>query len=142
MNKYKIKFKDGTVKEFESLEGTDLKGADLRGANLIGADLREAKLIEADLTGAYLYRADLRGANLEGANLDGADLANTSVLRFNLGRNTMIYHEGFVKIGCMAMSLDEWLERYKEIGKENNYSKEDIEFYGDMLKMLKKRRNK
>ena len=31
---YKIKFGDGTEKEFESLKGADLRGADLTNANL------------------------------------------------------------------------------------------------------------
>ena len=35
---YKIKFENGTEKEFESLKGTDLRGAHLEGADLRGAD--------------------------------------------------------------------------------------------------------
>lgn len=33
---YKIKYKDGSVKEFDSLAGADLCGADLPGADLRG----------------------------------------------------------------------------------------------------------
>ena len=37
---YKIKFKDGSVKEFKSLKGADLRYADLRGADLRGTNLK------------------------------------------------------------------------------------------------------
>ncbi len=90
----KIKFLDGTEKDFADLggaylraadlRGADLGGADLRNANLRGAylrgadlqaaDLREADLREADLGGAYLRAADLRGAYLRAADLQAADL--------------------------------------------------------------------
>ena len=66
---HKIKFLDGTEKEFQNLRGADLRGADLWSANLWGADLRGANLEGANLTGASLW-----GANLWGANLSGADL--------------------------------------------------------------------
>jgi hypothetical protein len=58
----KVKFLDGTSKEF-----TTLREADLREANLSWADLREANL----------SRANLSGANLYGANLSRADLTET-----------------------------------------------------------------
>ena len=49
---YKIKFKNGSEKEFGSLCDADLRGADLRGA-------------------------DLRGTDLTGANLEGAAMIDT-----------------------------------------------------------------
>ena len=61
----KIKFLDGTEKEFESL-----KDADLRYADLQYADLQYVNLQGADLQGADLQGADLRGADLRGACLD------------------------------------------------------------------------
>lgn len=60
MNVYKIKYGDGTEKEFECLVGADLSEADLSEADLSGADLR----------GVILSWTDLRGANLRGADLD------------------------------------------------------------------------
>ena len=48
----KIKFKDGTTKEFESLKGADLRGADLEEACLEGADLRKAT-VAAQIGEAY-----------------------------------------------------------------------------------------
>ena len=73
---YIVKFKDGSVKEFETLRGADLqnayfwradlRGEDLRGADLRGADLRNAKLTGSDLKGANLLGADLRGVDLQG----------------------------------------------------------------------------
>jgi len=47
---YKIKFLDGTEKEFDSLVEVNLGGADLRGADLWGVNLGGANLKEADLS--------------------------------------------------------------------------------------------
>lgn len=41
---YKIKFKNGFVKEFDTLEGVDLHGADLHGADLTRVSLLGANL--------------------------------------------------------------------------------------------------
>jgi hypothetical protein len=70
----KIKFQDGTEKEFADLHDADLRGADLRFADLHGADLRGADLSVANLSGAHLSGANLRYANLRVAHLRGADL--------------------------------------------------------------------
>ncbi len=95
----KIKFLDGSEREFETLRGADmscanLTGADLTGANLAFANLRDADLTGADLTGANLRDADLTGADLTGANLafanlrdadlTGADLTGANLTRANL----------------------------------------------------------
>ena len=64
---YKIKFKNGEIKEFKNLIGADLTDAYLVGANLTCADLTCA-----DLRDAYLRDADLTDANLTGADLTGA----------------------------------------------------------------------
>jgi hypothetical protein len=76
---YKIPFKNGQIKEFETLHNADLRGADLQGkdlrnVNLHYANLRSADLRSADLTNADLSHTDLRGTYLRGANLEGADL--------------------------------------------------------------------
>ena len=101
---YYIKFKDGTEKEFESLEGAnlshstlfrsdfryvnlsnaDLSYANLRcayleGADLSGARLNHADLFDANLKDATLYHADLIGADLSGADLSGANIKDTDL---------------------------------------------------------------
>jgi uncharacterized protein YjbI with pentapeptide repeats len=56
---YKIKFLDGSTKEFYSLVGANLSGADLFGTNLSGANLFGANLIGANLsycTGIVTFR--------------------------------------------------------------------------------------
>ena len=102
---YKIKFINGSVREFASLVGANLRGADLKGANLKGADLKYAdlrhaglryadlrdanlsgaKLVGADLSYADLSGADLRDANLSGASLRGADLRKANLSGADLG---------------------------------------------------------
>ena len=41
-----------------------------------------------------------------------------------------------VMIGCEDHSIDEWLSRYSEIGRDNGYSEEEIEEYGLYLELF------
>jgi len=160
---YTIKFKEGTEKVFDSLRsanlrganlsGTDLSDADLRGADLRRADLRGVDLIGADLRSADLNYADLRSADLSDANLRGADLRRADlsdadlrsakgVISFNLDREVLIYHKFeetcYINIGCERHTLEHWLTHYKEIGKKNSYSDDEIEVYGMFIKLCNK----
>ena len=46
--------------------------------------------------------------------------------------------KGIIRIGCYELPIDGWLERYKEIGEQNGYSKQEIEEYGYYLELAKK----
>ena len=165
----KIKFLDGTEKEFETLvganiegtnlrwanlegvdlrwanlEGVDLRGVNLEGANLYGANLRGANLRWANLYGTHLEGVNLEGANLYGANLRGAKLEGaTNIISFTYGQHLGIFviDAAYVKIGCEGHSLSYWLENYEGIGQENNYDETTIKMYGMQLKLLAELKN-
>ena len=82
--------------------------------------------------------ADLRRANLERADLEGADLYNTSIKAFQFGKHFGFYHEGNIQIGCMFLPTYIWLCEFKEIGMQENYSEEEIFFYGEFIKTCAK----
>ena len=66
----KIKFLDGTEKDFESLFRANLRGADLRGANLRGADLSGADLKKLVSVRTIVGDGVLRGyKKLEGGSI-------------------------------------------------------------------------
>ena len=154
---YKIKFKNGDVKEFDSLNGADLYRADLRGAILYKADLREANLREAnlreaDLGEANLREADLREANLReadlgeadlrGANLSGADLTFTKdILSATFGQHLAFAfnykNDVYIKIGCECHNINHWMENFRNIGKNNSYNENKIKHYGAFIKYVK-----
>ena len=120
------------------LRHADLRHADLRGANLYAANLFGANLIEADLGGANLKGADLTDADLIDANLIDADLRNTQgIYTFKLERDLIIAHASQVQIGCEKHSIDYWLDYYKEIGDNNEYTAKQIEIYGKTLELIK-----
>jgi len=148
-----------------NLRGANLRGADLRGANLCGADLRGADLYGANLRGANLYGAnlygaDLCGANLCGADLCGADLSGANLRGANLRRADLSHTKGvisftgqqhlafayehkdvrYIKIGCITLTCIEWLEQYKEIGKSDGYSSQEIRDYGLFVKLTYERK--
>ena len=80
----KIKFKDGTKKDFTNLYGANLRDADLSGADLSDADLSGADLSYANLSCADLSYADLSDANMRGADLCYANMRSANLRRANL----------------------------------------------------------
>ena len=141
------------VKAGANLEGAYLYGANLCGAYLYGANLYGASLKGANLEGANLEGANLEGANLEGANLEGANLEGANLEGANLegAKNIISFafsqHFAFawnfektiwIKIGCICKPIKEWMKEYKTIGKENKYSKVEIDAYGAFIKLAAK----
>ena len=100
----------------DTLSWADLRGADLREANLRGADLREA--------------------NLRGANLYGADLYGQPFIRMHGSRHEINAHGKKVSIGCHVNELSWWLEHYKAVGCKENYTPDQVEEYGQYLKLI------
>ena len=81
--------------------------------------------------------------NLSGANLCGADLSGTKgIMSFNGEKDLLVYfyhdNDHYFKIGCKTFSYKTWLKDYKKIGKENNYTNDEIELYGTIMKTFSK----
>lgn len=89
---------------------------------------RERNFANAALRGSNLRWANLRGANLRGANLRYHIISAT--------RDTIIATPGQIQIGCVILPAQEWLEKYKEIGIEQQYTEEQIAEYGRLIKFL------
>ena len=101
------------------------------------SDGKEGK--RADLRKANLKGANLSKANLSGANLSKADLTYCkNIFSFSLGKDFAFYVKDsrHLQIGCEGHNIDYWLKNYKEIGKGNNYTEEEIEMYGKMISLL------
>ncbi len=102
-------------------------------ANLIGATLNGV-----DLRGANLYRANLSRVNLSRSTLNGAK----GILSFTGSRHLLVYFKydniHYFKIGCMTYTREEWLENFTSIGKAQDYSDNEIEIYGTIIKAMSK----
>ena len=139
------RFNGKVLKEIEgdSLSNANLRDANLGYANLINANLGYANLSGADLRSANLSGANLRGANLSGANLSGANLrsadlrsADQRVFRIDGSRHQITAIDDDVRIGCMRMSLADWLEQFETVGSREGYSPVEIAEYEAHLKHL------
>jgi len=114
---YKIKFRDGTEKEFESLAGADLSNADLSYANFECIDLRDADLRYANLEainlgganlgGANFHNANLKCANLTGANLRWADLSGANLRDADLRGANIDFSCLPLWCGSLSMKIDD-----------------------------------
>jgi hypothetical protein len=127
------------------LKGADLRMVGLRGAELYCADLRGANLCHAALSHANLAWANLKNARLDCADLKLANLQGTGILTFNFGQDTAYYHRtnlgvqhegGLLKIGCEEYSLEYWYNNYVNIGKDHEYTVDEIQLYGDTIESL------
>jgi len=124
-----------------NLSYADLSYADLRYANLSYADLRSANLSSANLRSANLRYADLRSANLRYADLSSADLSyadlsSADLMIFQFQRHQAFYSlDDNLRIGCLYLPLDEWVNKFEEIGKREQYSDLQIKVYGSFIKM-------
>ena len=135
----KVKFKDGTKKDFTDLSdanmrGADLCGADLRYANLSYSDLRDANMRGADLCGANLRGADLRGANLRDANLRYANLDYScwplwcGSLSPKIDKRLacqLLYHTMRAMQGCDDSEVKEFLANNQAIALANQFDRAD-----------------
>ncbi|MCA6565599.1 MAG: pentapeptide repeat-containing protein [Pseudanabaena sp. M151S2SP2A07QC] len=137
-----LKSEDGGEKA--NLSNCDLRFADLRSANLSYANLSYADLSSANLSYANLSYADLSSANLSyadlsSANLSSADLRSANLMIFQMQRHQAFYtFDGTLRIGCEVMPITEWALGFKQIGKANGYTGEQIEAYGDFVMMCLK----
>ena len=43
-----------------------------------------------------------------------------------------------LKIGCYEYTISTWLEKYKEIGEQNNYSEQEIDEYGMYIRLAQR----
>ena len=87
-------------------------------------------------SGADLRGADLCGANLYGANLRGAKNIKLPILSLNGSKHSLYYINDIIQIGCEKHSVDEWIKNYESIGKNNDYTEEQITEYGNYIKMI------
>lgn len=124
-----------------NLNGVDLShsfmdNADLMEANLNRAILRNTKLFNADLRYCNMSEADLTNARLNGADL--RYIQNKKIITFQFNKDFGWAADGHARIGCIYYSIDTWLEEYEDKGEQYCYTKEEIEAYGEFLKMAKK----
>ena len=121
---------------YANLSYADLSYADLRYADLSSADLRYANLRYANLSSANLSYADLRYADLSSADLRYADLSSANLMIFQFQRHQAFYSlDDNLRIGCLYLPLDEWVNKFEEIGKREQYSDLQIKVYGSFIKM-------
>ena len=126
----------------EGGQRANLYEADLSGANLSRADLYIANFSGATLRKANFSRADLHGADLSGTDFCGADLTNTIYenrvrLEFQYQKD-IAWYMGLdeIAIGCQRHPIKHWLDNYVKIGKDNEYTEEQIEKYGSWIKYI------
>ena len=52
-----------------------------------------------------------------------------------------IYKKGYIKIGCIVKSIEDWEKQFEQIGKEHGYTEEQIKEYGLYIQLAKQLNN-
>ena len=128
-NLYNVNLEDANLED-ANLSNAKLYKANLSNVNLENANLLYAYLCKANLSNSKLYNADLRNANLK-------DIKGKKIDTFHYNKHFAYYCDGILKIGCESKTPEEWLECYKELGKEHNYTELEIEMYLRFINMCK-----
>ena len=72
----------------------------------------------------------------ECANLSYADLSSADLMIFQFQKHQAFYSfDDSLRIGCLYLPLDEWVNKFEEIGKREKYSDLQIKAYGSFIKM-------
>jgi hypothetical protein len=68
--------------------------------------------------------------------LENAKNIQLPIINLNGSRHSLFYINGIIKIGCEKHVISKWMSDYKEIGKDNNYSEDEISEYYEYIKMI------
>lgn len=94
---------------------------------------KHGKWLRKEEGGEY---ADLSSADLSSANLSSADLRSADLMIFQFQKHQAFYSfDDSLKIGCLYLPLTEWVNKFEEIGKREQYSDLQIKTYGSFIKM-------
>ena len=89
--------------------------------------------------GADLSMANLYGANLSGADLSGAESIKLPIISISGSKHSLwAQNDGNIRIGCENHSIAEWKKDYKEIGKNEKYTEEQIKEYYKYILQIEK----
>lgn len=86
---------------------------------------------------ANLQNADLQGANLQETYLQCAEVENTGIVTFQYNKHFAFCHEGNIQIGCIYMSIEEWMGSACEIGLKNDFTEIEINAYMSFIRLCK-----
>lgn len=144
-----------------SLEGAQITGANFQGATLRGVRFSDLQALwQAHELGAQLTIHNLKNQIYWDGYRLPADAPSTApaedpareqemIKRLDQMRDWTVstkirgsHHDiawaepGMLKIGCLTLPICEWLERYEELGRENDYSPRAIREYKGYLEFL------
>lgn len=136
----------GADLSFTDLDGLDLSNTNfsnacLRYTNFSSTKLNDTIFKNADLRNANFYASDIRDTDFYNVDLRGANLIETPFWTFSAGQHRAVFipWQGIIQIGCIQHPVDVWLKNYRDIGRREKYSEEEIELYGKFIEMCYKK---
>ncbi len=102
----------------------------------------------AEIRGGEIWGGEIRGGEIWGGVIRGGEIrggAYTESMLQIQGSAHFCYayflEDGGIGIviGCIRMSINDWIEKYKEIGAQNKYTADQIDEYGAYIDLFSKR---
>ncbi len=119
-------------------ENAEIRGGVIRGGVIRGGEI----------WGGVIWGGEIRGGEIWGGVIWGG------VIRGGAYTESMLQIQGSahfcyayfledggigIVIGCIRMSINDWIEKYKEIGAQNKYTADQIDEYGAYIDLFSKR---
>lgn len=119
-------------------------GGEIRGGRIFGGIVRGGILVDCEVYGGVIFGGIVRGGTVRGGVIKGGRVEEgeifggeirdgiwtTSPLQIQGSRHFVnMSRPGYLKIGCLEKSIQEWKERYKKLGKLYGYTTKEIREY-------------
>lgn len=87
------------------------------------------------VSGGEVWGGEVRGGEVWGGVVSGGVFSKTALQIQGSRHFVNISRPNHIRIGCHEYSFDHWKENFKEIGRTQGYSKEEIAEYGQYIEM-------
>ena len=100
---------------------------------ILGGAIRGGEIRGGEIHGGVIHGGEIRGGEYTESMLQIQGSAHFCYAYF--------LDEGGIGIGigCIRMSINDWIEKYKEIGAQNQYTASQIDEYGAYIDLFAKR---
>ena len=125
------------------IHGGLIHGGRIRGGVIYSGEIYSGEIFNGIIYSGVIYCGVIRGGEIHGGKIHGGiiygGIWKKSPLQIQGSRNFInTSNNNSITIGCITNTIDEWLLEYKKIGKDNNYTLEQIEEYYNYILLCKK----
>lgn len=121
-------FLDG-IFHYGTFKGGDFYGGSFLGGSFLGGTFKSG----------YFHAGVFHAGDFCGGTFKGGEWRKSPLSIKGTKHLVVKVEDDFLCIGCEKRPISEWLENYEKIGRENEYSNEEILEYKEYIDIMKER---